>query len=57
MALYVRFPSGHAEYLVRPEGTCKSLLSSWDFLIAEGKDGDRKVYHFLIRGAVVEIVV
>jgi hypothetical protein len=28
-----------------------------DFLIAEGEDGDRKVYHFLIRGAVVEIVV
>ena len=28
-----------------------------DHLIAEGKDGDRKVYHFLIRGAVVEIVI
>ena len=27
------------------------------FLIAEGKDGDRKVYHFLINDVVLEIVI
>lgn len=27
------------------------------FLIAEGKDGGRKVYHFLINGRVLEIVL
>ncbi len=29
----------------------------WDHLIAKGKDGDRTVYHFLLRGEVVEIVI
>lgn len=28
-----------------------------EYLIAEGKDGDRTVYHFLFRGAVLEVVV
>lgn len=28
-----------------------------EYLIAEGKDGNRTVYHFLIRGAVLEIVI
>jgi len=27
------------------------------FLIAEGRDGDRKVYHFLIGDVVLEIVI
>ncbi len=28
-----------------------------EHLIAEGKDGDRTVYHFLLRGEVLEIVI
>lgn len=28
-----------------------------EYLIAEGKDGDRMVYHFLIQDVVLEIII